>query len=389
MKKIAPLLLAILLKVNGYGQIKFEKGYFIDNENQRVDCLIKNSDWENNPDYFLFKLHENEEPQKATIETVKEFEISGAAKFIRFTVDIDRSSEEIRKLSTVRAPEFKTETLFLKSVVEGKASLFAYTDVNLKRFFFTTDSVPITQLVFKSFLYGQTIWQNSTFRQQLLDHLHCDESLKRRIENLHYSNADLKKVFISYNACAGKEQIATQPKVKRDVFNLWIRPRFTSSTLSAKTSNSNFQFDTKTNFSIGIEAEIILPFNKNKWAIIIEPTYQSYSAAIISEPIRVDYKAIEIPIGARHYFFLNNNSKLSLSAAFQFNFSNNSTLVHYSNVVLDLKPDPNLAFECGYTFKNKLSVGYRYQTPRQMLGEYPLWTSDFSSMAIIVGYAIF
>jgi len=389
MKKIAPLLLAILLKANGYAQIKFEKGYFIDNENHKVDCFIKNSDWENNPDFFQFKLYENEAPQKATIETVKEFGIAGAAKFVRFTVEIDRSSEEIRKLSAVRAPEFKTETLFLKSVVEGKASLFAYTDVNLKRFFFQTDSVQITQLIFKSFLNGQHIGQNFAFRQQLLNHLQCDESLKRRIENLYYSNADLKKVFVNYNACAGERVITSQPKAKRDVFNLWIRPRFTISTLSAKNSTTKFQFDTKTNVSIGMEAEIILPFNKNKWAIIVEPTYQSYSAVIASEPIRVDYKAIEVPIGVRHYFFLNNNSKLSLAAAFQFNFSNNSTLVHYSNVTLDLKPDPNLAFECGYTFRNRLSIGYRYQTPRQLLGQYLLWKSDFSSMAIIAGYSIF
>ncbi len=40
---------------------------------------------------------------------------------------------------------------------------------------------------------------------------------------------------------------------------------------------AEFDFGSQVNFRIGIEAEFIRGFNKNKWAIICEPTYQSFT----------------------------------------------------------------------------------------------------------------
>ena len=61
----------------------------------------------------------------------------------------------------------------------------------------------------------------------------------------------------------------------------------------------DLKFDSNTNVSLGIEAEFILPFNKNKWAIIFEPTYQYYKTEKTKETTaflggeifgKVDYK---------------------------------------------------------------------------------------------------
>ena len=49
MKKQILLLLTTILSLNSYSQINFDKGYFINDSNQKVDCLIKNIDWKNNP----------------------------------------------------------------------------------------------------------------------------------------------------------------------------------------------------------------------------------------------------------------------------------------------------------------------------------------------------
>lgn len=37
----------------------FERGYFIDTTNHKIDCLIKNVGWKNNPSDFEYKLDEN------------------------------------------------------------------------------------------------------------------------------------------------------------------------------------------------------------------------------------------------------------------------------------------------------------------------------------------
>ena len=45
MKKSLIILSIIITSINCYSQIKFEKGFYIDNDGQKTECLIKNIDW--------------------------------------------------------------------------------------------------------------------------------------------------------------------------------------------------------------------------------------------------------------------------------------------------------------------------------------------------------
>ncbi len=85
--------------MNGYSQISFEKGYYIDNSKQKTECLIKNIDWKNNPTTIEFKLSENGETFPADIKTIEEFGIYNVSKYIRNIVKIDNSSDNIERLS--------------------------------------------------------------------------------------------------------------------------------------------------------------------------------------------------------------------------------------------------------------------------------------------------
>ncbi|WP_067151165.1 hypothetical protein [Pseudotamlana agarivorans] len=132
--KFLSILITVLCTIC-YSQISYEPGYFIDNNNEKTDCLIKNMDWKNNPTEFEYKLTEEGESQKATIHSVKEFEVTNMSQYVRFTVNIDRSSEALSKISHDKNPAFKEEVLFLKTILVGKANLYEYNDGNLKRFF--------------------------------------------------------------------------------------------------------------------------------------------------------------------------------------------------------------------------------------------------------------
>ena len=112
MKKRILFLLAAILSLNCYSQISFEKGYYIDNTNQKINCLIKNIDWKNNPTEFEYKLSKNSESKKTTIKTIKEFGIDNISKYIRRTVSIDRSSEDINKLSNDKNLKLKKKSFF-------------------------------------------------------------------------------------------------------------------------------------------------------------------------------------------------------------------------------------------------------------------------------------
>jgi hypothetical protein len=224
-KQILFLAISTIININFYSQIVFENGYFINESNQKVECLIKNVDWKNNPSEFKYKLSQNTEIKKADIRSVKEFGINGASKYIRTIVKIDRSSEDLKKMNIERNPIFQEEQLFLKVLVEGKASLFLYEDRNLKRFFYKTNDSEIKQLVYKHYLTNRKqIKENNQFRQQLFIDLKCQDISMNYIETIGYYKKNLESFFVKYNECKNSSYINYEEKRKRDLFNLTLRP---------------------------------------------------------------------------------------------------------------------------------------------------------------------
>ncbi|MFD0779275.1 hypothetical protein ACFQZF_13175 [Flavobacterium myungsuense] len=103
-------------------------------------------------------------------------------------------------------------------------------------------------------------------------------------------------------------------KVKKDLFNLTIRAHVNNSSLSIEKSISerNVDFGNRLGIGLGIEAEFILPYNKNKWAVVIEPIYRSFNSEKTSDVSFVsggklksiiNYSSIEVPLSVRHYLF--------------------------------------------------------------------------------------
>lgn len=202
MKRLISLLLLTLAATNSYSQIVFEKGYYTDNDGLRVDCLIRFADWKNTPKAFDYKLSENGDVKRATLDEVREFSIYQLAKYVRATVDIDRASEVINDLTHDRNPVFSKETLFLNVLVEGNATLYSYIDGTLKRYFYSTDNGPVNALVYKKYKTPDNqLATNNLFRQQLLDNLICPSITKTSVENLKYAETALVRLFAAYHQC--------------------------------------------------------------------------------------------------------------------------------------------------------------------------------------------
>ena len=407
MKKPLLFLLTTILSFNCYSQISFEKGYYIDNTNQKTNCLIKNIDWKNNPTEFEYKLSENSDAKKATIKSIKEFGIDNISKYVRSTVNIDRSSESMTNLSNDKNPIFKEEALFLKILVEGKSTLYQYVDSNLERFFYNKENSNIEQLIFKSYKITEfNIGTNNRFRQQLWSDLKCPNFKMSKIESLSYKKNDLVRFFTEYSKCHNNDLINFQSKQKQDLFNMTLRPRLNSSSLTLQNAAGNSEdidFDNKIGLGFGIEAEFILPFNKNKWAIAIEPTYQSFKSEKTTNEsnvsggkliTKVDYSSIEVPVSLRHYFFLNENSNFFLNASYIVDLSSKSSIEFTRNDgsnlnSLEIETRNNLAMGIGYKQNNSYSLEIRYQTSREILGNYIFWSSEYKTLSIIFGYSIF
>lgn len=395
MKKHLLFILTAILSFNCYAQIAFEKGYYINDNDLRIDCLIKNIDWKNNPTTFEYKLTEDAKVELEVLKNIKGFGFDDATKYIKAAVKIDRSSENINYLSKEKDPIFSQEILFLKVIIEGKASLYQYTDGELRRYFYRIENNQIEQLIFKTYAVdGINIAKNYRFRQQLWAELNCSTISMKKVNNLNYTKKDLVGLFIDYNKCNNQETTNYDIKPSQKFFNLTLRPGFNSSSLSIQHSNSNSRdadFGNQFNFRFGIEAEFTLPFNKNKWAIIVEPNYQYYKGEedLKIQHVTVNYKSLELPLGLRHYLFLNNDSKFFANVSYVLDFGIDSTIEFKPGTVLDVTMSGNLAFGMGYKYLNKYSLELRYLTNRSVLNKYSGWSSEYNTISVLFGYSLF
>lgn len=396
--KVYTVLLFFSLSLSCFAQINYEKGYFITNENQKVECFIKNNDWLKNPSEFNYKLSEEGDVKTAGIKDVKEFSIGNIAKFIRANVDIDTSSSLLKDLSHVRIPLWAHKQLFLKVLVEGKASLYDYYSKNNERFFYTCKDSVIKQLIYKEFYIGDDSTAfNYTFRQQLLNEMTC--ALSGSPIRLSYEKKDLTKYFQKYNECVDPTYVRTVTRQKRDLFNLYLNTGFNYASFSMKNSQTtilNMDYDPKMSARFGIGLEYILPFNKNTWGINLESSYRTVKFQNESNYTTewIDYRSVEISVGLKHYYYFNPNAKLYIDG--YYNSIANPALKSYSGYHLKtsymqidqnfgFKDWPHTSFGLGFEFM-RLNVEVRYYTNNDLLRLYSQWKADYRRWSFLIGY---
>lgn len=405
MKKIL-LLIVLFLSFTISAQIKFEKAYFIDNNDNRIECFIKNADWKNNPDFFNYKLFEESEIKTASVKEVKAFEIYNQNKFVRGNVDFDKSSININNLSETSEPEFVQRQLFLKQIVNGSVNLYKYDEGNGIKFFYQKADNEFEQLIYKPYqLELFQIGYNDTYKQQLIKLLVCNSISKNQIENTIYKEKNMIDLFTKFNQCIDPDYENVAVAKKKGELNLSVRPRanLSSLDLSNSTTRDLFEFGDKTSFGVGLELEYIIPFNKNKWAFIIEPAYRTYKGETVIEPFYMagnklfafaDYQSIEVPMGIRHYMYLDSKSRIFVNAQYVFDLNLGSSLeIRRSDgfVSTDLEVDSfaNFALGAGYSYNSKYGVELRYFTTRNIVRGYPSFGTSYKNVSLILSYTVF
>ncbi|MFC0875389.1 hypothetical protein ACE01N_02290 [Saccharicrinis sp. FJH2] len=416
MKKLTLTIFIFFIVFHTYGQISFEKGYYIDNRNDSTECYIKNKDWSTNPKEFQCKLSTDDAPIILGIDSVKEFGIYDKSKYIRSEVLIDRSSHAATHISETREPIYKEETLFLKVIMEGKASLYYYNGADFYRYFYSIDNSRIVQLIYKPYKdkvanvtpdYGILLInysydkKNEDYKKQLLIDLHCNAISSDKINSTQYYKKDLIKIFKLYNECKDSDY-KDLTKRPNPVF-IALRPGIRKTSLYYNLANSalghyvpyiyEYRFDNEISYRFGIESELTLPGNKQKWAFLIEPTYVYFNSDLRypgnSEKLaNVKYHGIELPLGFRYYFYLNQKSKIFVNAGYSFGMAsftyqlqtktNSKYFINYFTV------------GAGYKYNDKLSVELRFRPTKTIL-EFVTSENkhDPNLTSLTIGYTIF
>ncbi|RCS26754.1 PorT family protein [Polaribacter sp. WD7] len=406
MKKIFIISFFLFLSLTNTAQIKFEKGYFIKNNKEKVECLIKNIGWRYTPTQIDYKLASDTEIKTMKLTNIVEFGIYDDSKFIKRTVDIDRSSSDVDVFDEDRNPNFKTETIFLKLLLKGDINLYQYTNKDLFRFFYEKKATKeIKQLVYKQY-YGYKyvdgnpvrggVKTNNGFRQQIINYFDSKCVDTKNVKNLRYSKNDLVPFFKEFNQCSNKDINYITKKNKRRAFNFTVKVGLNNTSVSvlqtAVREFDFFSFDNKPNLKLGFELEHILSFNKNKWSIIFEPTYQSINfQGEQSETFQknFNYSSVEIAIGVRHYLFLNTNNKFFINGMFVLSYAvNDSSAFLFTEQFI--KPEIIHSFPIatgiGYQYSNKIGIELRYYSNRKLFSDFSFLNAKLDNIALVLGY---
>ncbi|MEM6701045.1 MAG: outer membrane beta-barrel protein, partial [Bacteroidota bacterium] len=339
------------------------------------------------------KLSETSAEQTADPTSIQGFGLEGGQKYLSANVEIDRSPVALASLTESKDPEFSQEQLFLNVLLEGKASLLYYEYGRLEKYFYQVDGGQVQQLVYKQYLAknSRKLLENNAFRTQLWDDLSCEVFSVTELNDVDYQKTDLLRYFESYNTCKGQGFMKYQKPATKTPLHLSIRPgvRWASFDIrNASLDRYDANFGDQTSFRIGAELEIPLPINKNKWAIIIEPTYHDFelSAAAETENVTAKYNSIMMPAGVRHYFYLNDKNSVFLNAFYVFDFHLDSGIDYERNRDLEVSSKNSFGFGAGYSYNRRLSVEFRYFLQRNLVENYAAWSSDYNSASFIVGY---
>lgn len=391
MKPFVALLALVVVTTLCHAQINFQPGYYLRNDGTRVPCLIKDYGWLNSPTGITCKNSRDAEPVTLPMDSIAEFGVDNA-KYQRFEVDVETSGSSYDELTNSPVPKYRHLRAFLKLLVEGRASLYLYAGHRLSRYFFRLDGGQPRPLVSVKYVsnYG-IVHENQEFLKVLADSLTCSAGGGPDPTSVRYDAESLTRYVIAYNSCVNAtytEYYSKNPKVG---FHVNIRPGVDFTTLVMKDNTygytKNYSYGSETSFRLGAEAEVVLPFNRNKWAIVFEPEYRSYKSVSGGDQYLIDYKAVQILLGGRYFMFLSPASKFYLSAELFGNFKVNST-VRYDYNFLDLQSRFGEILSAGFRFKDRFGVELEYQFPADILANYNLLRTNMTTTSLIISWRV-
>lgn len=414
MKKTIFLAVLFIATIAAYCQ-EAQKGYYITNSNQKVEGYFKPTDFY---DVTSLKFKKALESDYISLpaDGITEYGISDVYKFEKHTVDIDASANSFKNIDYGKDPQFVKKDIFLEVILVSDATLYGYNDGSTTKYFYKVNSknIPITQLVYKTYkVTEQSTANNTQFRQQLYANVKCENDGINSFLKLNYSRKDLISVFEKYNNCAGYVTnvlgVATEERYK---VNYTVFAGAAISTFGITGQNLDTNNDNNTVIGGGAEVSLTLP--SRSWSIFAKAEYEQFSAEAKSKYsgqgssynklmniFSADYKGINLHVGPRYNFLLNQHNKLFIDIAVAIAIPLDGTITQnvvvtnnagtFDNARYIYNPAATAFFNAGlgYMFNNKFGADIRIDTNRDFIaGNVTAFKTKSSRVALNLRYTL-
>jgi hypothetical protein len=253
-------------------------------------------------------------------------------------------------------------------------------------------------LIYKRYTLGDSnIKANNRFQQQLT-YLTCDNGKLPRTKNIRYRKGALVQFFNAYNECNdnridGLSKSKQKTKVYGKLFG-----GLTSSSTATLVRNTLTEFPNEVSSTVGFEVEGVLPFNNNKWSFFAgmnslnykgEAEVKSPYGDIIRGTRMVDFAAINMSLGARHYMFITPEQKVFINVSYGFELTSSfdvKSTISTSDELSVTIPAASIELGIGYAYK-RISLEARYIFQRDHLSQtFVSNSSEYTAIMLTLGY---
>lgn len=259
---------------NCYSQDNFYSGYIVKSDGDTLRCQIARIAGMQTPAVVTYRVNAESQTQSLTTSEVRMFCIEEMKQYyFAMTVKIDRKSIENSSLDVGDPnPKFWEGTIFLKSIIRGKVSLYQYGESNKIHYIIQKEDQQPEELLQVKYRNeaGQTIYRN-LFVNQLKVILAGDCAPKDL--RLTFSAASLQKTVAAYDFCSGSPFVVDKTSGGGGKKTFYIIGGIVSGGgYSSISTNTSRAFDRSTSVAFG--AGLRFPAGK-KTSVNIELTYKS------------------------------------------------------------------------------------------------------------------
>ncbi len=406
-------LATLLLFFSSFIYAQHTKGYYITNEGERVNGYYKNTDFTDN-NTFEFKNNLVGNYIKIKTEDIVEYGLGADFRFIKYTVQYDKSGIYDDNLSNIKSPEWVSSTVFLRVIAQGTATLYSYRGKEGIQFFYTVkgnNEVPL-QLIYKRYrLADGKIAQNSYFKEQLFKGINCNNMPVERLYPIKYTQSDLVQFVKEFNSCRGNETVLySEPYQGTVKVGITFFAGLNNTVFGIKDASPAIDNATALNFSAGIETALGLysgnwegyaRLEYEKLTVNAEGTLnQGYN--VLNNTYKLDINIISLQVGPRYNFILNDNSKMFLDGGMVLSFPFEKDILResYISTPTEFEYDGGITryeistalsgnFGIGYVFVNRFGAEIRYRTNRNLFnGTNTSYTTHLTGLTLNLRYTV-
>ncbi len=292
------LLLVCLTGVSlAYSQENFVSGSIIKLNGDTVKGYVDYRNWEKNPNKIKFKEGENSKIMEYNPLQIGAFVVSDEIyKSAIVKVDQSNSGNEI---SSTPVFEFRTDTTFVLTLIQGSKNLYYYADKNNQSNFYIYNNSKFELLEFKKFnrihesedlfdaYKGHLVQEmNNRYIGQLKLYFQNCNIPESMYQNLSYTKESIQKIYKYYYSHMKNENVIIR---KTDKAKLEFGVLGGLCTTKIKFTNNlpseyivfdylaKVNFDAHLSLAAGAYLNVVFPWNNGKWSLYNELLINSYA----------------------------------------------------------------------------------------------------------------